>query len=96
MKPIYPITCFHNVIDEYTDKNLYDYIQTINHINIGEVNSVSEARVRVPMSYRHKGLYVTYIINDEIHTDVFVGINNIDDVSIIEDSVWRQTSITYI
>lgn len=91
MKPIYPITTFNNVIDESTNKTLTETLGSIGHYNIGEVKTKAEARFKLPSSCRVKGIYVTYVVDNIIYTDVFkVNADEVDDDTIINDSYWHN------
>lgn len=91
MKEIYPITYFDNVINKETNKNLTQALASVNHYNFGEVESKIDARFMLPKACRVKGMYITYIIEDTIYTDILISNSDeVTDDNIIDDSHWHN------
>lgn len=73
LEKIYPITTFNNVIDADTNNNLYQYLANFNHLNLGYCATKEDARNSVGEINRKKGLYITYYLEDNPITEVFIG-----------------------
>lgn len=91
---IYPITHFQHVIDEDTNENLYQYLAKFNHINLGYVDNSIEARRSVKSEWRKKGLYISYYIQNNPITEVFIGNKTeIDNNNWILDTNWQPANL---
>lgn len=81
---------FKNVIDNDTNRNLYQYLSDYNHLNLGYCDTKITARQSVRPVNRKKGLYITYYIDNEPITEYFNGSKTeaAEESSWIDDSLW--------
>lgn len=90
-KSFYPKNLMANILDGEDGDNLYIYLSKFNHINVGQTTDKVTARKAIPTLFRHKGLYITFYINDETITEYFDGENEnaIIEEQWILDDYWK-------
>ena len=90
-KSFYPKNLMANILDGEDGDNLYIYLSKFNHINVGQTTDKITARKAIPILFRHKGLYITFYINDETITEYFDGENEnaIIEEQWILDDYWK-------
>ena len=88
---IFPKNYIQNLKDEDSGKALSDILKSFNMLFLNYTDNKSNTRKQVPVSLRHGGLWITYIIDKTIVTEWYNG-TAIDDYSWGSDVNWREGS----
>ena len=87
---IFPITTINSVIDPDTGKSIKSIFDSMNHMYLPfAYNSKIMTRKQVPIKYRRKGLYITYVtFEGKIVTEYYIN-DVFDDESWSDDANWK-------
>ena len=88
---IFPKNYIQNLKDKDSGKVLSDILKSFNMLFLNYTDNKSNTRKQVPISLRHGGLWITYIIDKTIVTEWYNG-TAIDDYSWGSDVNWREGS----
>lgn len=88
---VFPLTYIQGMVDGLTGKPLEGILQSFNHIYLPFLNTVEETRASLPVEYRRKGIFITYIDNGKYMTEYYKGSADIVDNSVLfsSDSNWE-------
>lgn len=89
-KNIFPINYIVNVIDFDSNENLESILKRFNHVMVSITGTKAVIRAEVPSLLRHKGLHISYIYDDKLHTEYYKG-DSIVDSEWIKDANWGFT-----
>ena len=73
--PFFPIIKLEDIIDNISDKSIQWILNNFNHIYVEYSESKAITRNNVPSIIRRKGLWITYIIDNEVITEYYIGDN---------------------
>lgn len=89
-KDIFPINYIINVVDFDTKETLESIIKRFNHVMVQVTGTKSVIRANVPVLLRHKGLHISFMLNDKLYTEYYKG-SNYSDTEWIKDTNWGFT-----
>ena len=93
-KPISPIIGLNDIINTDSYKTIVQLLNSYNHLYLEYSESKAITRNAVPAILRRKGLWITYIIENEVITEYYVG-DNVDVQNYIDwtsDDNWKLVS----
>ena len=93
-KPISPIIGLKDIVDTNSYKTIVQLLNNYNHLYLEYSESKAITRNTVPAILRRKGLWITYIIENEVVTEYYIG-DNIDVQNYIDwtsDDNWKLVS----
>lgn len=70
---IYPLAYIQGIYDSRTGEELIKVLKSINHIYLPYNGTSKETRESLPSDYRRKGIVITYKVDDELITEVYIG-----------------------
>jgi hypothetical protein len=73
---VYPLAYIQGIYDDNTGENLEDILKSFNHIYLPFQESVRDTRSSLPVLYRRKGVFITYRVEEELVTEVYIGKDN--------------------
>lgn len=89
---VFPLSFIQGVFDNKTGKALEAVLKQYNHIYVPYAGTVEATRLSLPKEYRRRAIWITYIKDDEIITEMYKGeasiINN--DILYVEDINWER------
>lgn len=88
---IFPKNYIQNLKDKDSGRVLSEILKSFNMLFLNYTDNKSNTRKQVPISLRHGGLWITYIIDKTIVTEWYNG-TAIDDYSWGSDVNWREGS----
>lgn len=74
-KPISPTISLEDIINDSSGKNIIQLLNNYNHLYVEYSESKINTRNKVPVIFRRKGLWITYIIGNEKITEYYIGKN---------------------
>lgn len=98
-RKVYPIGYTQGISDGNTGESLDNIIKNINHIFINYDKNITTTRLKVPISKRRKGLWISYIKDDKQVNEQYVGANadNITDENWSNNDNWNPVpDLAYI
>lgn len=94
-KPISPIIGLNDIVDTNSYKTIVRLLNSYNHLYLEYSESKAITRNTVTTILRRKGLWITYIVENNIITECYIG-NNTDVQNYIDwtdDSNWKIVNI---
>ena len=86
---IFPLNYIENIIDKNTKESLEIILGRVNHIYIPFTGNVAQTRLAVPDIMKRPGIKITYIKDDDIVTETYIGdIENINN-DFNDDANWQ-------
>lgn len=88
---VYPLAYIQGIYDSRTGEELIKLLKSINHIYLPYNGTSKETRESLPSDYRRKGIIITYKVDDELITEVYIGsdIDANDDDLFTADVNWE-------
>ena len=88
---VFPKNYIQNLKDKDSGANLEDILKSFNMLFLPYLGNKPDTRKQVPMSLRHGGLWVTYIVNNTVVTEWYDS-TAVDDYTWGSDAYWREGS----
>lgn len=88
---VFPKNYIQNLKDKDSGANLEDIIKSFNMLFLPYLGNKFNTRKQVPMSFRHGGLWITYIIDNTVVTEWYDS-TAVDDATWGSDTYWREGS----
>ena len=88
---VYPLAYIQGIYDSRTGEELIKVLKSINHIYLPYNGTSKETRESLPSDYRRKGIIITYKVDDELVTEVYIGSDKDvnDDALFTADTNWE-------
>ena len=88
---VYPLAYIQGIYDSRTGEELIKLLKSINHIYLPYNGTSKETRESLPSDYRRKGIIITYKVDDELVTEVYIGSDKDadDNTSFTADVNWE-------
>lgn len=88
---VFPKNYIQNLKDKDSGANLEDILKSFNMLFLSYLGNKVDTRKQVPMSLRHGGLWITYIVDNTIVTEWYDS-TTVDDYTWGSDAYWREGS----
>lgn len=88
---VFPKNYIQNLKDKDSGANLEDILKSFNMLFLPYLGNKVNTRKQVPMSLRHGGLWITYIVNSTVVTEWYNS-TAVDDYTWGSDAYWREGS----
>lgn len=82
--PIFPLALLQSITDNESGKALADILTSYNHMYVPFVNNIYETLTAIPVSFRRKGLWITYEQDNKIYTYEFA----LSTAEAVDDALW--------
>ena len=88
---VYPLAYIQGIYDSRTGEELIKLLKSINHIYLPYNGTSKETRESLPSDYRRKGIIITYKVDEELITEVYIGSDKDadDNTSFTADVNWE-------
>lgn len=85
---VYPLTHTENITDTDSGKTLDALLQDGNHLYLTYDTNAATTRLSVPSNRRRFGLWISYMKDDTLYTEAYIGATT----NVTTDSVWSSDS----
>jgi hypothetical protein len=87
-----PKSWIESITSKETGQGLIDILRMINSFFLSYDGNIKHTRCQIPLSYRRKGLWLTYVKYDNRVYTEFYNADSIDDDSWGDDSNWQRVT----